>query len=109
MLDELPLIRALLTTLSPENICIANAELKKQALLLDDIAGSFSAEEQDQSTILECLARLRAEVDVIRLLAQSGSDYFSGLGLLRAAGFGGYERTGALKSLDRSSRTILQL
>jgi hypothetical protein len=109
ILDELLNIRSLLTSPVPANIRVANEGLKKLMPSLDEVAMSVSVQEQGQSVTLESLSRLRSEILVISMLAQSGADYFRGLGTLQNSGFEGYERTGARRFPDALSRTIVQL
>jgi hypothetical protein len=109
MLNELQNIRRLLTIPIPGNIRFANSELEKLAPSIYEICELLSVQQKATPAVLKSLGGLRSELSAIAALSQKATDYFNRLGLLRAAGFGAYERTGALRSLDTASRMSVQL
>jgi len=109
MLDELKNIRRLLTSPTPENVRIANAELRKLSPAVSEFARLLLARKEITNEDVQSVVGLRSEVSSILVLSATALDYFRRLSLLRVAGFGDYERTGALKPLETASRTIGQL
>jgi hypothetical protein len=109
MLNELHNIRRLLTCPSPENVRIANAELRKLPPAVNELARRFLAQKTFTQDDVKSLMGLRSEILSILVLLTSALDYFTRLRLLRAPGFGDYERSGELRPLEMASRTIGQL
>jgi len=109
MLNELHNIRRLLTCPSPENVRIANAELKKLSPAVNELDRVFRARKTVTQDDVKYLAGLRAEISFVLLLSAAALDYLTRLRLLRARGFGDYEWTGELRPLEMASRTIGQL
>ena len=109
MLAQLQNIRRLLTSPTPDNVRLANAELIKLPSAAGEFAARLLAKKEITKDDVSFVVGLRSEVASILLLAASALDYFRRLGLLRVAGFGDYERTGALKPIETASRTIGRL
>jgi len=108
MLKELQNIRRLLTCPGPENIRIASAELEKLPPAVDEVARRFQAQTTVTHDDLKSLMVVRSEILSILVLLTAALDYFTRLRLLRAPGFGDYERTGELRPLEMASRTLGQ-
>jgi hypothetical protein len=109
MLNELQDIRRLLSSPTPDNVRIANAELRKLPSAVSEFAALLLAKQEITKDDVRTVVRLRSEVATILLLLAAALDYFRRLSLLRVAGFGDYERTGELKPLETVCRTIGRL
>ena len=91
------------------NLHKADIELGTLMPALDELSQVLSAQRDAAPFVLTSLSELRAELLTIRALSLAATDYFSRLGRRCDSRFGAYERTGALRSLETSTRTILQL
>ena len=106
MLKELQDIRRLLTCPDPENVRTASAELEKLSPAVDELARLFQAQTTVTDDDVKSLMVVRSEILSILVLLTAALDYFTRLRLLRAPGFGDYERTVELRPLEMASRTI---
>jgi hypothetical protein len=109
MLNELQDIRRLLTDPNPANISAAKAGLERLACALDELSRLAPCEPAAAPAAVHSLTSVRAELSAIATLSQNALDYFYRLGLLHAARFGAYERSGAFRTLDTASRMSVQL
>jgi hypothetical protein len=109
MLDALRNVRRLLTSPDSGNIQNASTELGDISVRLAEFSDMLSAQREMTAFDATYLQMLRSELSAIRVLSQTASDYFNRLGSLRVAGFGAYERTGVLRSLDTGPRTLIRI
>ena len=108
---EIREIRSLLRDPTPENVELVNQKLELLASFLTSVKNSLSEGQSCDSTVQKFLARMPLEMSAVRVLLQGPLEFFRGVNALRAAKFGSYERTGALRNFqpDLSSKTLIHL
>jgi hypothetical protein len=108
-LHSLGYVRALLAAPNAESVRAANVELGKIAASVAELSVELPAHQESAATILEFLRALRLALLTIAALSQKGAEHFHCIGLLRASGFGAYERSGRFRTLEAISRLSIQL
>ena len=108
---EIREIRSLLRNPTPENFELVNRKMELLASYLTSLKETLSAGQACDFTARKFLMRLPFEMSAMRVLMQGPLEFFRGVNALRAAKFGSYERTGALRNfqLDISSKTLIRL
>jgi hypothetical protein len=107
---ELKEIRRLLLDPTPENFQQVTEKLQHIAASVQSLtAGNTHDSLPGQRRTF--FLKLRNDITNIRTLMQAPLKFYEELQILRAAQFGSYERTGALKSLEPqpSSSTVIHL